>query len=323
MTLNRLILLVAGVLALAGCAAPAPVHTLEEQLNHPHAMRPMANGGVAAEIPYHFNVVYANAAWDQLAAPEALAFPDINTQSTLEVPFAIADYFYYDLGTAMTGFALSFGTGDSAKNHLERQFVRGLDLTADANTHYYVFDDREGAATPADVDHAWDQAHKVFEEVYNRDGRCYVNFWTPERGYRGAKVINARGELKQVDFRCPHRIYPEGPDQLITVQAWGNPFDNIRALGAVQSRCWVALPNGQTGYRDYRDCGERLAARQRPYLPKTDLPLMELITTPTAADPTVFEVVARYGERVTVLPAPKLRAEYTEFLASVPYTVED
>lgn len=223
----------------------------------------------------------------------------------------------------MTGFVLSFGRTDVKGDYRRSMRNRGLELTADANTHYYLFDTRDGTATAQDVDHAWDQAHKVFQAVHNRDGRCYVNFWTPQHGYYRAQVRNVRGQLKQVDFRCPHPLYPEGPDQLITLQAWGNPFDGIRALGAVQSRCWVLLPKDQAGLRDYRDCGEKLAARQRPYLPATDLPLMELITTPTASDPTIFQVVGRHGERATVLPAPELNPEFRAFLASIPYTVED
>lgn len=308
------------VLVLAGCAAPPPINTLEEALERPNAYRPLVEG----EIPYHVNLVYANAAWQQLEAAEVPGAPLIDTQSTLEPLFAISDFVTRGTGAGLTSFALSFGNSDVKGSYRQSMRNRGLELTADANTHYYLFDTREGTATPEDVDHAWDQAYKVFQAVHNRDGRCHVNFWTPELGYRRAQVRNVRGELKEVVFRCPHPVYPDGPYLPITIQAWGNPFDGIRALGAIQARCWVLLPKEQqNGFRDYRDCGEKLAARQRPYLPPTDLPLMELVTTPTPDDPTIFHVVGRFGDRVTVLPAPETTPEFRAFLASIPYTVED
>lgn len=68
-------------LALAGCGI-TPVHTLDEKMNHPLAHRPLVEG----EIPYHVNLVYANAAWQQLDQAEVPGVPGIDTQSTLELP---------------------------------------------------------------------------------------------------------------------------------------------------------------------------------------------------------------------------------------------
>ena len=307
---------------LAGCSS-TPVTTLDEALDRDFAKRPLPRDRVERLIPYNINLVYAHTAWRQLDDPELPTTSGIDTQSTLEVPLAIADYFAAGAGAAAAGLLFSFGTTDPVGDEGRRHYAFNLERTIAPNTHYYLIDERAGTATPEDVDFAWDQAYRVFEAVHNRDGACRVDRWTPERQYSGVSVRNARGVLKQVDFLCTHPLYDDIPFQVVRIQAWGNPFDDIRALAAIQTRCWThQLPPGER-FRDYRDCGERLAARQRPHLPETELPLMELITTPTVEDPTAFKVVARYGDRITLLPVPPgIGDEYVEFLASRPYSVE-
>lgn len=118
-------------LAIAGCATPPPVATLEERLNNPLAHRPLVEG----EIPYHVNLVYANAAWQQLETAEFPDRPLIDTQNTLEPLFAVSDYFMYGGGTALTTLGLSFGRSDVKGDYRHSMRNRGLELTGDANTH--------------------------------------------------------------------------------------------------------------------------------------------------------------------------------------------
>lgn len=307
--------------ALTGCAAP--IATLEERLETSTATRPYPRDLFASAIPYRLNLVYAHAMLEQIEDPEFAesTLPDSGNYPTGAL--AVFDFFASGRGPALFGLLTAPSSRDPDQARRENIRLQGLRLTAVPSTHYYFIDSAQGEAFPEHVDFAWDQAYRVFNAVHNRDGRCYANFWTPERLYSPVRVINARGVKKKVDFRCPHSLRPDLPDQLVTVVAFANPFDGYRVVSAVQARCWShELPSGLE-FIDYRDCGDRLAAIQRPYLPETDLPLLELVTTPIPEDPTRFHVVGRFNGRETVLPAPPgLGDEYHEWLATQPYSVE-
>ena len=308
--------------ALTGCAV-APVETLEERLWRPAAVRPYPRERFEAEIPYRVNLVYAHSVLEQLEDPEFAesTLPDSGNYPTGAL--AVFDFFASGRGPAL--FGLLTAPSNVPSTDVYRENLRRAEFfsTAPPSTNYYLFDRQEGEATPEDVDFAWDQAHRVFDAVHNRHGRCYVDGWTPERLYSRTYPVNARGVKKRVVYRCPHVLRPDLPDQFFTVIALANPFDGYRTISAVQTRCWASeLPRGVDAV-DYRDCGDRLASSLRPYLPETDLPLLELVTTPIPEDPTQFHVVGRFDGRETILPAPPgLGDAYHEWLATQPYSVE-
>lgn len=312
------------LVVLSACAT-TPITSLEERLDSPSATRPYPREVFEASIPYQVNLVFAHTVLEQFENAEfAESSLSADASGYPAFPLALFDFFALGRGPALFGLLTSPRTTDSEQVRLENYRIDGLRLTAVPSTHYYLIDADEGLATTERVDYAWDQAYGVFNAVHNRDGRCYANFWTPTRQYSAVRPINARGVKKRVDFRCPHVLRPDLPDQLVTVIALANPFEGYRTIAAVQSRCWShELPPG-IKFVDYRDCGDRLAAIQRPYLPKTALPLLELVTTPNAEDPTQFQVVGRFDGRETFLPAPPgLGDAYHEWLSTQPYSAED
>lgn len=306
--------------ALSGCSV-TPVATLEERLESKLATRPYPRERLEADIPYHVNLVFAHTILEQLQDVDfAEATPSTGTVGDGAVPIAIFDYLTAGSGLSLFGLATSFGQGDGTKIVRERYRVAGLNLTGIPNTNYYLVDHGDEQATPEDLDFSWDQAFRVFSAVHNRHGRCYANLWTPETLYSRVTPINARGVKKQVQFRCPHVLDPDLPDQLVTVVAFANPFEGYRTISSVQAQC---LPSADPPGIDYRGCGDRLAAIQRPYLPETDFPLLELVTTPIPEDPTQFHVVGRFNGRETVLAAPSAVGDgYREWLATQPYSVD-
>ena len=306
--------------ALTGCSV-TPVATLEERLESNLATRPYPRERLEADIPYHVNLVYAHTILEQLEnADFAQTSSSTGTVGDGAVPIAIFDYLTVGGGFSLFGLATSFGQGDGTQIVRERYGVAGLNLTGIPNTNYYLVDYGHEPATPEDLDFAWGQAFRVFQAVHNRHRLCYANYWSDQTLYSRVVPINARGVKKQVDFRCPHVLDPDLPDQFVTVVAFANPFEGYRAIASVQAQC---MPRDQSRALDYRDCGDRLASLQRPYIPDTDLPLLELVTTPTAEDPTKFQVVGRFNGRETVLPAPSaLTDEYLDWLATQPYSVE-
>lgn len=336
----QLPLLLTCALMLSGCATTPPyVATLEERLTSEYAQNNHLGRNWQELMPYHVELAYAHAAWLDLNAPELPVISGLDTSSTLELPFAIADYMAYGTGPALAGFVLSFGTGTPQQQRKRRAVSRGINLIAVPNTHYFVFDSRPGQATPEDVDAAWKEAHTVFQAIHNRSGRCSVARWTAEHGYARVEAKNIRGVLKRVEFYCPHPLFGEPDDffvpgvfltpdlarrtLLVTVEAWANPFEDLRAMGAVQSQCMPYRPPEGEVFADTRDCGARLAARQRPWLPEIKLAVLELITTPAAEDPARFEVLGLVGTRITRLPSRPVTDQYVEFLSSRPYTVEE
>lgn len=306
-------------LYIQGCASTTPVATLEEQFQSPIALRNTLGDDWKEGIPYNVALLYANAARNSLGVPEPAGYA-VDSQSTLEVPFAIWDYSLGLEAQALAGFVLSFGTGDTLENARLRERNRGLGLLANPNTHYFLFYEQAGDATPVEVDRTWDEAHKVFEAVHNQDRQCQVPLWTPAVGFAKTLPKNIRGVMKSVDYYCPHPLFP-GETQLVTVQAWANPFDGVRTLGAVQAQCWVTPPRGER-WVDVRGCGQKLAASQRSRVPETDLALLVLVVTPRADDPSLFEVVGVSDGEVTRLPPPDPRPEYVQFLATRPYVVD-
>jgi len=310
-----LILLSAALLS-AGCATVEPM-TFDESLHTKRAMRNEVRNW-EEELRYRVEFQYANTAHQKLNVAHLDVPP--NTNLDFQVPFAIWDYARGDNRAGTMAFLDWFNSGLSKEARYGYYFNRGIGYMVHPNTHYFTLDERSGVATEQDVYQAWDEAYALFQAVHNRTGQCRVFGYSEEYQYAKTWPKNVPGKHKDVLFLCPHPVLPD-QQQKVMVTAWANPFPEVRVIAGTVTQCYVDPPKGEK-FVDVRGCGSILAERQRKYLTNPRFPWMELSTTPKNDVPYLFQVVVRFGEETTVLPAPQTTPEYQEFLKSRPYEFE-
>lgn len=301
--------------ALAGCST-API-TFDESL----ALDRAARNDVPdwdTEMRYRVGFQYANAARNSLSNPTLEIPPDTNLD--FQVPFAIWDYTQGNTLGSKISFLDWFNAGLSDNSRYSYYYNRGLGFMVNPNTHYFAFDERPGNATAEDVRDSWSQAKALFDAVHNRNGNCYVHGFSEKDQYRRTFSKDVPGLYKEVAFWCDHPLF-EDKKHRVSVSAWANPFDGLRVLATVQSQCYIKPPRGER-FVDVRDCGIKLANRQRDLIPEGRFPWTELIITPLEDGPSSFEVRARRYDQTRTLPAPALKQKYIDFLASRDYTPE-
>jgi hypothetical protein len=299
---------------LTGCASVEPL-TFDEALHTERATRNDVRDW-EEELRYRVELQYANTARQKLESVD-LDIPP-NTNIDLVVPFAIWDYARGDNLSGNLTVAAWINSGLTKESRYRTYYNRGLGYMLHPNTHYFTFDERDGVATPADVHEAWDEAHALFQSVFNRAGNCRVFGYTEEYQYARTYPKNVPGKYKDVLYLCsPHPLFAD-KEQKVMVTAYANPFDGVRVIAGVVTQCWVQPPRGQS-FLDLRGCGLTLADAQRTRIPESRFSWVELVTTPRADAPFQSEVVVRRGDQVTTLPAPEMTEKYQAFLKERPY----
>lgn len=298
------------VAILSGCATVEPI-TFEESLQTERATR----NGIRdwdEELRYRVELQYANTARQKLESAD-LDIPP-NTNIDFVVPFAIWEYARGDTLQANMDMAAWFNAGLSKGSRYAHYFNRGMGYMVNPNTHYFTFDERDGVATADDVHAAWDDAFALFQSIHNRNRDCHVFGFTEEYQYARTYPKDVPGLYKDVLYLCKNPAL-EGQEQKVLVTAYANPFDGVRVIAGVVTQCWVDPPRGET-FVDVRECGQRLADKQRALIPDSRYGWTELITTPMAETPYKLEVVVRNEHGTAVLPAPEMTQEYMDFFKS-------
>lgn len=312
----RKILNILCFLALVGCAT-LPI-TLDERMNSKYALANDVGENGADEMRYRVGYQYANAARDLITD---LEHPQVNSsESTRGAPLVTWSYTLQDAYDSRFGdpWSIRVGTVTPEEARNGTYFNTGFAMMAMPNTHYFLYEEGPGSASAEDVDATWKAAHALFSAIHNLDNRCEVARWHAEYQYALTQPKNVRGIYKQVVYLCPNPV-ANNEVQTVRVEAWANPFEGVRSMGAVQSQCWYERPRGKK-YVDIRGCGESLARRQRALIPESRFEVMELITTPQRHKPSMFKVVARYKSNALTLLAPETNPKYIAFLEEHPYS---
>lgn len=294
----------------SGCATVEPM-TFEQSLETSRATRNDIRDW-DEELRYRVELQYANTGRQKLESIELYIPP--NTNIDFMVPFAIWEY---SSGNNLAGgiaIADWLNSGLTKDARYQTYYNRGLGYMGHPNTHYFTFDLRDGTATAADVNEAWNEAYALFQSVFNRDNQCRVFGYTEEYQYARTYSKNVPGKHKDVLWQCPNPVFK---DQLqkVLVTAYANPFDGVRVIAGVVTQCWVPPP-GKQKFVDQRGCGLALADLQQPYLTDSRFGWIEIITTPQSGAPYLFEVVVRQGDQEAILPAPETTLDYQAFLKS-------
>jgi hypothetical protein len=297
---------------ISGCSV-APV-TLEESLQTTRATRNDITDW-DREMQYRVGFQYAKSALNLHDYPTIEVPPDASFD--FQVPYAIYDLSLGNNLSAGIAFADWFNSGLSKNARYAHYYNRGLSFMAFGNTHYFTFDERDGVATPEDIHALFDEAYSLYQSVYNRSGDCYMAGFNEKDQYRRTYSKDVSGLTKEMAFRCPHPFFDD-EEIRISVSAWARPFDGIRVMGAVQTNCYVDPPRGEK-FVDTRICGSIQAEQNREYLPPSQNGWMELIVTPYEDTPYRYTVLTRFDGFTLPLPAPELKPDYTEFLASRDY----
>lgn len=299
--------------AVTACGSTAPI-TLEERLQRPSATR---NDFPDWEefMRYRVSFQYANAARLKLANSD-LTIPQ-DTSMDFQVPFALWDLSTGNNLGAGIAFMDWFNSGLSKNATYGYYFNRGLGFMVNPNTHYFSFDTRQGSPSAADVRRSWDEAYALFTAIHNASGQCYMHGFDQKNQYRKTSPKDVPSQYKVASYWCPHATMADR-EYRVEVSAWANPYDGIRVLAAVLPQCF-RLASGEE-WVDARHCGIDLADRQRSLIPDSRFGWMQVIVTPQADDPTLFEVIARTDETSVKLPAPELTEEYRQFLRQQPYS---
>lgn len=298
---------------LTGCATIEPI-SFEESLQTKQATRNDFRDW-DEELRYRVELQYANAARQRLENP-TIDVP-ANTSREFMVPFAIWEVSRGNDLSGALGFADWFNSGLSKESRYSFYFNRTLAYVANPNSLYFTFDERDGVANTSDVHSAWDEAYELMNSVHNIDGQCQVFGFSEEYQYAKTYPKDVPGKYKEILYLCTNPVF-EGKQQKVMVSAYANPFDGVRVLAAVVPQCWP-YPEDHSGFVDQRDCGERLAEKQRALLPDSRFGWTELVTTPKKEEPYQFEVRVQRGSEVAYLPAPEITEKYQNFLRERPY----
>ena len=257
---------------------------------------------------------YANAARRATLQP-GLEIP-ANTDRSFQVPFAIWDFSNgNNFGSAM-GFLDWFNSGMNGGNHSAYYFDREVGFMSNANLHYYTFVEGDKKPSAEAMRGVWDETHKLFQDTFNKEGKCYVWGYSEKNQYALTYPKNVPGLYTEVLYKCPHPLV-EDYVQKVFVSAWSNPFQGTEIIGALQSQCFWK-PERRTQFADNRDCGKKQADRMLAKLGGLPEGWMQITSTPSE-DPNRLEIHSLYMGETRVLPAPEATDAYVEFLSERPY----
>lgn len=301
-------------IALAGCAATPAPRSYEDALNSTAARQPLP-AGTAEELRYRVGFVFANRARMEIPTAWRVRNPDTMNSPAYDALSIQVSATNFAAGNVAAGSldVLTWLNAGLSKEARWGHYVRETaPLVALPNTQYYRFTLGTGVASEADVEEAWDAAHRLLETIYGSD--CSVLGWTPELGYAATHMKFVPGSYRESVFVCRHPVVP-GESIRVNVSAFANPAAGLRSVAMVQGQCWVARPPSQ--WLDITPCGLERADREAGLVPtEPEGKWMQLVTTPAADDAGKMITIARYEGRELVLEPPALNAEYAAFLRS-------
>lgn len=250
------LIIIAVLCAIAiGCAGPV---TLDERLSWGDTKR-NSMGNVTEYMQYSNGFQYANAArlnkGDAAIIATKTDFDAIESVSFTLLNIAVGDF------SGALGQALVAPAGSNAT--LNSEYNKSSKFVTNQGVQYYLFQEKEGTATEADLDEQLAKVMTLFNQVYNSDGTCTMDGWTESRQYSGVYIRDGNGIYKEYVYNCPNEAFPGllGRDtDRVSVRVVANPVAGVRTVAMLERVCHLGKEKGE--YVNTDSCGWPLAEKQ-------------------------------------------------------------